>query len=156
MGFHQMSPAVEHIRRTVEDRIRELRPAIDEWEQLQSILSLLEGGSGTSDSPASSQDVSKLLASAGLADHQPIRRSRRGTRPGRDGRAPQGANKQLIVEAVLADPGVTATELAERTGVKRTVVSATVNRLKRNGELEPYGRGVRVPVARQAVTPLPA
>jgi hypothetical protein len=156
MASDLMSPAVEQIRRTVEDRIRELRPVIDEWEQLQGILSLLEGEVNGIDSPASSQAVSHLLASAGLADRQPIRRSRRGTKPGRDGRAPQGANKQRIVEAVLADPGITATEIAEQTGVKRTVVSATVNRLKRNGELEPCGRGVRVPVARQAVTPLPA
>jgi Winged helix-turn-helix DNA-binding len=157
MGSPQMSPAVEQIRRTVEDRIRELRPAIDEWEQLQGILSLLEGeGNGAYNSPASSKEVSEFLASAGIADRQPIRRSRRGTKPGRDGRAPQGANKQLIIEAVLSDPGVTATEISERTGVKRTVVSATINRLKRNGELEPYGRGVRVPAARQAVTPLPA
>lgn len=155
MGSDQMSPAVEQIRRTVEDRIRELRPVIDEWEQLQGILSLLEGEAGA-DSPASSEDVSHLLARAGLANHQPIRRSRRGTQPGRDGRAPQGANKQRIIEAVLADPGITSTEISEQTGVKRTVVSATVNRLKRNGELEPYGRGVRVPIARQAVTPLPA
>src|ERR1700742_3987026 len=151
MNTHPMRPAVEQIRRTVEDRIRELRPAIDEWEQLQSILSVLEGEAANG-SPAKSEDVSALLARAGLTDHQPIRRSRRGTKPGRDGRAPQGANKQRIVEAVLADPGVTATEIAEQTGVKRTVVSATINRLKRNGELEPYGRGVRVPVGRQAVT----
>jgi hypothetical protein len=156
MRSHEMSPAVEQIRRTVEARIRELRPVIDEWEQLQGILSVLEGEAAGADSPASSQDVSQLLARAGLADHQPIRRSRRGTKPGRDGRAPQGANKQRIIEAVLADPGITSTEISEQTGVKRTVVSATVNRLKRNGELEPYGRGVRVPVARQAVTPLPA
>jgi DNA invertase Pin-like site-specific DNA recombinase len=150
-----MSPAVEQIRKTVEDRIRELRPAIDEWEQLQGILSVLEGeGNGNS------EQVAGLLASAGLSDdpgrRQPIRRSRRGTKPGRDGRAPQGANKQLIIEAALADPGVTATEIAERTGVKRTVVSATINRLKRNGELEPYGQGVRVPAGRRIATPLPA
>ena len=138
-----MSPAVEQIRRTVEDRIRELRPAIDEWEQLQNILSLLDGEGG-GESAARSRDVSNLLASAGLTDHQPIRRSRRGTKPGRDGRAPQGANKQRIVETVQDDPGVTATEIAERTGLKRTVVSATINRLKRNGELEPDGRGVRI------------
>jgi hypothetical protein len=41
---------------------------------------------------------------------QPIHRSRRGTKPGRDGRAPQGANKQRIIAAVMQDPGVTATE----------------------------------------------
>lgn len=151
-----MSPAVEQIRRTVEARIRELGPVINELEQLRSILSLLEGEEpaagahgGGSSREISADDLSALLAQieagAGTAPTQPpIRRSRRGTKPGRDGRAPQGANKQRIIEAVMHDPGVTATEIAERTGVKRTVVSATINRLKRGGELEPDGRGVRI------------
>lgn len=149
-----MSPAVEQIRKTVEERIRELRPVIDELEQLQGILALLEGedvARGGESTP--SAGLAALLAQAGIdtdaASRQPIRRSRRGTKPGRDGRAPQGANKQLIIEAVMQDPGVTATEIAERTGVKRTVVSATINRLKRNGELEPLGQGVRVPSGRR-------
>jgi biotin operon repressor len=148
-----MSPAVEQIRKTVEERIRELRPVIDELEQLQGILSLLEGEEVSRNGEATSASLAALLAQAGLdADpsaRQPIRRSRRGTKPGRDGRAPQGANKQRIIEAVMQDPGVTATEIAERTGVKRTVVSATINRLKRNGELEPLGQGVRVPSGRR-------
>jgi len=149
-----MSPAVEQIRRNVEDRIRELKPAIEEWEQLQGVLSLLNGEGGeimAGAGLASSQEVSALLERAGIPKSEPIRRSRKGTKPGRDGRAPQGANKQLIIESVLEDPGVTATEIAERTGVKRTVVSATINRLKRNGELEPHGQGVRVPPARQGL-----
>jgi biotin operon repressor len=148
-----MSPAVEQIRKTVEERIRELRPVIDELEQLQGILSLLEGEEVTRNGEeAPSEGLAALLAQAGIdadSSRQPIRRSRRGTKPGRDGRAPQGANKQRIIEAVIQDPGVTATEIAERTGVKRTVVSATINRLKRNGELEPLGQGVRVPSGRR-------
>jgi DNA-binding transcriptional ArsR family regulator len=149
-----MSPAVEQIRKTVEERIRELRPVIDELEQLQGILALLEGEEVTREGEeAASDGLAALLAQAGLeADptlRQPIRRARRGTKPGRDGRAPQGANKQRIIEAVMQDPGVTATEISERTGVKRTVVSATINRLKRNGELEPLGQGVRVPSGRR-------
>lgn len=148
-----MSPAVEQIRKTVEERIRELRPVIDELEQLQGILALLEGEEVTRNGEGTSANLTALLAQAGLdtdpSSRQPIRRSRRGTKPGRDGRAPQGANKQRIIEAVLEDPGVTATEIAERTGVKRTVVSATINRLKRNGELEPLGQGVRVPSGRR-------
>ena len=153
-----MSPAVDQIRRTVEERIRELGPVISELEQLQSILSLLEGRNEGPVRPGpegSSTDIATLLSQVGLdpatVRPQPIRRSRRGTKPGRDGRAPQGANKQRIIEAVVEDPGVTATEIAERTGVKRTVVSATINRLKRNGELEADGRGVRVPLGRIAV-----
>jgi CRP-like cAMP-binding protein len=145
-----MSPAVEQIRRTVEDRIRELGPVIAELEQLQNILALLDADAGAAPQGAS-EDVTALLTQLGAEQArgrpQTPRHSRRGTKPGRDGRAPQGANKQRIIEAVLSDPGITATEIAERTGVKRTVVSATINRLKRNGELEPHGRGVRVPLA---------
>jgi hypothetical protein len=158
-----MSLAVEQIRRTVEDRIRELGPVISELEQLQSILSLLETSERSTGrgAPVGSADISALLAelSLGAASARQttttIRRSRRGTKPGRDGRAPQGANKQRIIEAVLSDPGITATEIAERTGVKRTVVSATINRLKRNGELEPDGHGVRVPLAPATRAPEP-
>jgi predicted transcriptional regulator len=149
-----MSPAVDQIRKTVEERIRELRPVIDELEQLQGILSLLEGEENTRNGESADEaGLTALLAKAGIdanaTSRQPIRRSRRGTKPGRDGRAPQGANKQRIIETVMEDPGVTATEIAERTGVKRTVVSATINRLKRNGELEPLGQGVRVPSGRR-------
>jgi biotin operon repressor len=155
-----MSPAVEQIRRTVEDRIRELGPLINELEQLQNILTLLEADGRVDPAQALAQpsgDVSALLAQIGAAPARPnvIRQARRGTKPGRDGRAPQGANKQRIVEAVLDDPGITATEIAERTGVKRTVVSATINRLKRNGELEPHGRGVRVPLTPSALPSQP-
>lgn len=146
-----MSPAVEQIRKTVEERIRELSPLITELEQLQSILALLEARGRIDPSqslPQPNGDVAALLAQIGGGAGRPAvtRRGRRGTKPGRDGRAPQGANKQLIIESVLADPGITATEIAERTGVKRTVVSATINRLKRNGELESVGQGVRVPL----------
>lgn len=149
-----MSPTVEQIRKTVERRIGELRPLIEELETLRAILSLLDGAEGDRAGPvADDDDLGSLLARAGIDSdtpaRQPIRRARRGTKPGRDGRAPQGANKQRIIEAAMQDPGVTATEIAERTGVKRTVVSATINRLKRNGELEPLGRGVRVPSGRR-------
>jgi hypothetical protein len=145
----KMSPTVEQIRQTVEERLRELRPVVEELEQLQRILLLIDGEEAAADGHGpDSGDLSGLLARLGIdgatASRQPIRRSRRGTKPGRDGRAPQRANKQRILETVMQDPGVTATEIAER-----TVVSATINRLKRNGELEPLGQGVRVPSGRR-------
>jgi Winged helix-turn-helix DNA-binding len=148
-----VSPAVDHIRQTVEARIRELRPVIAELEQLEGILALLDESAAVHQLP----NISALLAGApGLAAApsgppaaiEPlIRRGRRGTKPGRDGRAPQGANKQLIIATILQRPGISAPEIAQLTGLKRTVVSATINRLKRGGELEPHGGGVRVPLA---------
>jgi hypothetical protein len=144
-----LSPAVEQIRKTVEARIRELKPVISELEQLQAILSLIDAGGGDR------EDLSALLSRAGVGAPAPqplVRRGRRGTKPGRDGRAPQGANKRLIIETVLEHPGITAPEIAERTDLKRTVVSATINRLKHRGELEAYEEGVRVPLVPAAAT----
>jgi hypothetical protein len=151
-----MPAATDQIREAVEERLRELRPVIEELEQLQGILSLLEGESPAGGEGTAPEGVAALMARAGLdagGTATPIRRQRRGTKPGRDGRAPQGSNKQRIIEAAFEDPGVTATEISERTGVKRTVVSATINRLKRNGELEPSGAGVRVPPGRRLAGP---
>ncbi|WP_210492482.1 helix-turn-helix domain-containing protein [Patulibacter sp. SYSU D01012] len=57
----------------------------------------------------------------------------------------QGSNKRTIMAVIAQRPGVTAAEIARETGMKRTVVASTVSRLKRTGELEPEGKGVRLP-----------
>lgn len=152
------SPTVEQIRGSVQARLRELAPLIVELQQLEGILSVI-------DEPRSTlgglPHVTALLgapavpgaaapAEAGAAPVPQLRRGRRGTKRGRDGRAPQGANKQLIMRTILDRPGISAAEVAELTGLKRTVVTATVNRLKRVGELEPHGDGVRVPLLQRS------
>jgi hypothetical protein len=153
------NPAGERIRGIVEERLRELRPLIAELEQLRGILELLDGAEANPDATRVSTLLGSLgiepaggsapavPASASASAVQPLlRRGRRGTRPGRDGRAPQGANKQRIIAKILERPGIGAAEIAEATGLKRTVVSATISRLKRTGELESHGEGVRVPL----------
>jgi hypothetical protein len=156
-----LSPAADKIRQTVEERIRELEPLIAELERLEGILALLDEQPHAAPTLAHHNlpNVGALLTGGeapapppiALSQPQPLlRRGRRGTKPGRDGRAPQGANKQAIIAAILERPGITAPEIAERSGLKRTVVSATINRLKHSGELEPYGEGVRVPLAEAA------
>lgn len=121
-----MSPTVEEIRRTAERRLDELLPLLAEAEQLRRLLAALD------DAPRP-----RLSAVSG----------RRAAPVARDGRAPQGANKQLILSIVAERPGIAAPEIAEMTGLKRTVVASTISRLKRVGELEGQGGGVRVPGA---------
>jgi hypothetical protein len=91
-----MGSTVEQIRSTVEGRLRELQPMIEELERLQRILALLDDEAafrGTAD--GASARLRALLAQVDInADgipRQPIRRSRRGTKPGRDGRAPRSS-----------------------------------------------------------------
>ncbi len=135
------SPAIDQLLTVAESRLRELEPIAAEIAQLQNVIAVLKGAGTLSEVP----NLAALLGTD-AADVQapPLRRGRRGTKRGRDGRAPQGANKQLIIETVMAHPGIRPVAIAELTGLKRTIVSSTVNRLKRQGELETRGDGLRV------------
>jgi hypothetical protein len=126
-----VSPTVDEIRRTAEARLRELAPVLAEAEQLRLLLAAID-----TPAPAGAPAPPRLSAVQPL--HPTARRQR-------DGRAPQGANKQLILDIVAHQPGVAAPEIAAATGLKRTVVASTISRLKRIGELEAHGRGVRLP-----------
>jgi hypothetical protein len=66
-------------------------------------------------------------------------------KPATNGRRRQGTNKAAIMAVIAERPGVTAADIARVSGMKRTVVASTVSRLKRIGELEPHGRGVKLP-----------
>lgn len=121
-----MSPTVEEIRRTAQTRLSELEPLLTEAEQLRRLLAALDDG------------PPRRLSAVPAADRRAASRAR-------DGRAPQGANKQLILAIVAERPGIAAPEIAAMTGLKRTVVASTISRLKRVGELESHGAGVRLP-----------
>jgi hypothetical protein len=147
----------KQIRTTVEARLRELQPALAEYEQLLVLRREYEqllGVLALLDDPAAAGLASPpILAARPVAPPAPgtpvtplrNRRSRRGSRRGRDGRAPQGENKQKILAAIAANPGIAAPKIAAKTGLKRTVVASTITRMKHTGELVPYGGGVRLP-----------
>jgi hypothetical protein len=129
-----MSTAVADIRHNAELRLRELEPYLEEADQLRRIIELL-------DEPQP----------AAVVPPTPLKPATANT-SGDAGRAPQGANKRRILGLVMERPGITAAEIARMTGLKRTVVASTMSRLKRTGELEPHGRGARVPADRTAQT----
>ncbi|WP_027007841.1 winged helix-turn-helix domain-containing protein [Conexibacter woesei] len=144
------------IRETIDARMAELEPVAMELERLRRLREVVETLEASGQDTVT-PDLTVLLGHAsaggdaiGAVPRPMIRRGRRGTKRGRDGRAPQGANKQLILQTILERPGISAPEIAEITGIKRTIVAATINRLKRGGELEAYDEGVRVPFVARA------
>jgi hypothetical protein len=148
-----MNAAVaEQIRTTVEARLRELAPVLSELEQLQSVLAVLDDpdacrrlvGASALSALYSDSDPGRSPDSGGSALVTPLRPRRLGSRRGRDGRAPQGSNKQRILTLIAEQPGIAAPEIARLTGLKRPVVASTISRLKRTGELCAHGGGVRV------------
>ncbi|MDO8188667.1 hypothetical protein Q5424_17215 [Conexibacter sp. JD483] len=137
-----MSPTVDEIRRTAEARLDELKPLLAEAAQLQSLLAALD--TNTSMEWPAADEVAPMPVRAARSSHRPGRPS---TLRGRDGRAPQGSNKRVILDIVADHPGIAAPAIAALTGMKRTVIASTISRLKRTGELEPEGAGVRIPRA---------
>lgn len=120
---------VDEVVQTVTARLAELQPYLDEAERLRAILA-------ASGAPASSAaPVAPAATGAAAAPDAEAGRPRR----------TQGANKAAIMRVIAEQPGVTAADIARMSGMKRTVVASTVSRLKRTGELEPEGRGVRLP-----------
>jgi hypothetical protein len=115
------SSALASIRQHAEARLRELEPYLREAERLRRVLAAIEDE--LAPTPA-------RLPS---------------------GRAPQGLNKRRILAVVRDHPGITPAEVGRMTGMKRTVVASTMTRLKRTGELEPCGRGARLPAGHELV-----
>lgn len=122
-----MADLVGQIQRDIEQRLRELRPLIEEKEQLEAVLAALTG-----EAPARARGRSNGAERAPYAG-------------GKRRRAPRGANREAILRVVRAQPGVSASQVAERTGIAKPTVHTTISQLKRKGILEPAGaNGVRL------------
>src|ERR1700761_7303016 len=105
--------ADDPLRASIEARLRELRRTVAE---LEALLDDTDAG------PDYPQLAPVLDRPDGDSAHT-FRRGARGSRPGRDGRAPYGDNRRQILEAIVAQPGITAPEIAEQTGINSRVVS---------------------------------
>ncbi len=115
---------LDEIRRAAEHRLQEIEPLIAEADRLRDVLSVID------------QQPQRLLDDRAANDNGDAHTSR----------ARKGANKRIILELVAQRPGIAPAEIAQVTGVKRTVVASTVSRLKRHGELEDHeAGGVRIP-----------
>jgi len=129
-----MADLVAQIQRDIEKRLKELRPLIEEKEQLEAVLAALNGetvANGTASAPRS-RTRSAAPARAPYAG-------------GKARRAPRGANREAILKVVGERPGISAAEVAEITNIAKPTVHTTISQLKRKGILQPEGaNGVRL------------
>jgi DNA-binding transcriptional ArsR family regulator len=127
-----MADLVGQIQRDIEKRLAELRPLIEEKEQLEAVLAALTNGSS-----AAAPVAPRVRAT-------PTPRAAAGRAPyaaGKGRRAPRGANREAILTVVRERPGVSAAEVAEITKIAKPTVHTTISQLKRKGILEPEGSG---------------
>ena len=125
-----MADLVGQIQRDIEKRLAELRPLIEEKEQLEAVLAALTNGVTGGAAPAPRARAA-TTRSAGRAPYA----------AGKGKRAPRGANREAILNVVRERPGVSASEVAAITRIAKPTVHTTISQLKRKGILEPEGSG---------------
>jgi hypothetical protein len=122
-----MADFLEEKKREISQRMKELRPQVDEYQRLEAAhraLEGVEGGGGAATATA------------------PSRTRRASSTPGRRGR-PRGsgtrANEALAI--VQEQPGITIPEMAQRMGIQQNYLYRVLPGLEQDGQVRKEGRG---------------
>ena len=116
-----MADFLEEKRKEIDARLRELRPLVDEFNQLEKAAAALAGVGGGAKPRA-------RRASAAP-------RRRRGRPRGSGNRAKQA------LELVRARPGITITELADTMGIKTNYLYRVMPTLQKEGQVKKRDKG---------------
>jgi hypothetical protein len=123
-----MADFLDEKRKEIQARLRELKPAVEEYERLEAAERALSGvgGSATRSAPAAT----------------PRRRRGGGSSNSRRGR-PRGSGTRATqaLELVRAKPGITIPELAEAMGIKQNYLYRVMPTLAGEGKVSKSGRG---------------
>ena len=114
-----MLDLLDRMRADIDERLRELRPAVEEYETLERARELLAGSAGRE--PRQGRRMSTTSAS-------------RAQRP-----LPRGERTSQILNLLRENPEMTPRELAGRLDTTRQNISVTLGRLKKQGVLDRQG-----------------
>jgi len=127
-----MPDFLDEKKREIRERLKELRPLVDEFHRLDAALQALEGVGAT---PAPSAPAPRRA---------PQRRSApaNGNGPARRGRPKgSGPRAQEAMELVRKRPGITIPELAEAMGIAQNYLYRVLPGLQKEGKVRKEGRG---------------
>jgi sugar-specific transcriptional regulator TrmB len=125
-----MADFLDEKRREITERLRELKPLVDEYHRLEAAQAALEGV------PAQSQ------RRAGGRTRSDGGGPARGGGGGRRGRPRgSGTRSKQALELVRSKPGMTIPELAEAMGIKQNYLYRVLPSLQKEGLVRKEGRG---------------
>jgi hypothetical protein len=114
-------------RKEIQDRLKELRPLVDEYNRLEAAERALSGMDSTATTTATAA--------------APTRRRRR-TTSGRRGRPRgSGTRAQQALALVTERPGITIPEMAQAMGIKQNYLYRVMPTLSEEGKVTKSGRG---------------
>jgi len=124
----------------VASRLRELRPLMDEYRELEQIATRLglptDGATGTAPAAASStpRRARRTRPKKGTA----AKRSR-----GSRAASSSGGRREQVLAAVKSQPGITVREIGVQLGIDPTALYRAVRGLERDREIVKKGRELR-------------
>jgi hypothetical protein len=145
-------------RREITDRLKELKPAVDEYAQLEAAAAALAGAAGPAfgaaprrrgpGRPRGSVNRANKAASAAAVKAvrkkpgRPPGRKKAGRRAGRPGRRKgSGTRAAEALSFVQGQPGITIPELAAKMGIKQNYLYRVLPGLEKEKKLDKKGRG---------------
>jgi len=148
-------------RKQITDRLRELKPLVEEYRRLEAATAALDGiptspNGGPATSPRSTRgrrgpgrprgSVNRVSKAAPAATPVKAARKRPGRPPrrpkGRDGRRKGGGTRAAqALSFVQGQPGIAIPELAAKMGIKQNYLYRVLPGLEQDGKLEKKGRG---------------
>ena len=120
-----MADFLEEKKREIAERLKELKPQVDEYHRLEGALQAL-GGVGVRTTTTRAPRT-RRSANGGTG--------RRGRPKGTGSRANQ------TLELVRAEPGITIPQLAEKMGIKQNYLYRVLPGLEQDGLVRKEGRG---------------
>jgi hypothetical protein len=126
-----MPDFLEEKRKEISQRLKELRPLVDEYHRLQAAEQALSGVGANGRS-----------SSTPATPRRRVRRAKATTGTGRRGR-PRGSGTRAnqALDLVKARPGITIPELAEAMGIKQNYLYRVMPGLADDGKVTKSGRG---------------
>jgi hypothetical protein len=142
-------------RREISDRLKELKPAVEEYNRLEAAASALQGVGGSasaSTTPAPRRrgpgrprgSVNRKTSAAATAAPAKPGRKKAGRPPGRKRagrRKGSGTRAAEALSFVQGQPGITIPELAAKMGIKQNYLYRVLPGLEQEKKVNKQGRG---------------
>jgi CRP-like cAMP-binding protein len=129
-----MADFLDEKRREMQERIKELRPLVDEYRRLEAAIAALDGvgaQAGGSAGTSRRRAASSSSSSSGGANGGGRRGRPRGS----------GTRGKQALDLVRSSPGITIPEIAEQMGIQQNYLYRVLPALQKEGLIRKEGRG---------------
>ena len=144
-----MTDFLDDKRREISDRLKELKPLVDEFKRLEAAASALAGVGGSAAASAAATTTRRRGPGRprGSRTSATSAATKVARKPGRPAKRRAGRRKGSGTRAVEAlsfvqgQPGITIPELAAKMGIKQNYLYRVLPGLEQEGKVKKQGRG---------------